>query len=389
MNILIISYNSFPDGDAGSLRQYSFGKLLSHIGHTIFFVGMGDTACHEISDYRGFKYTSLRVNQNKPSFRRRLENYFGYKLRLENFIKQYSFNNRIECILVVDIPLNALLFIKSLARKNHIMLIHDSVEWYSSEQFKLRRFAPSYILKDLNNRFFIDGNFKVIAISKYLEKHFLERGIETVRIPVIMDIKSLGCDKRTREGKLTILYAGSPGKKDYLKEVIEGISLLDINLIKRIDFRLIGINKNQLVDFWGISQKVLDKLGDSLNTVGRVPRKDVLRNLEEADFTVLMRSENQRYAKAGFPTKVVESLASATPVICNITSDLGDYIRDGENGIIVEGCSAEAFSIAIKRALNIPYEQRKYMYDNARCSAEVFFDYRLYEETIRKLLLNN
>jgi glycosyltransferase involved in cell wall biosynthesis len=386
MNILIISYNSFPDGDAGSLRQYAFGKLLSRMGHTVYFIGMGDTACHEIGDYRGFKYISLRVNQNKAGFISRIENYFGYKLRLKSFIKQYSLNNKIECILVVDIPLNALLFIKRLARKNHIRLIHDSVEWYSYKQFKLRIFAPSYILKDFYNRFFIDKNFKVIAISKYLENHFLERRIKTVRIPVILDINDISCEKRTCEGRLTLLYAGSPGKKDYLKEVIEGIALLNKNIIDTIDFRLIGISKDQLVYMCGVSQQALDKLGNSLNAVGRIPRESVLKNLEEADFTVLMRSPDQRYAKAGFPTKVVESLASGTPVICNITSDLGDYIRDGENGIIVDKCSAESFSIAVTRAQNLTFKQRKSMYENARKCAEEFFDYKLFETELVEIL---
>jgi glycosyltransferase involved in cell wall biosynthesis len=385
MNTLIISYNNFPEGDAGSLRQYTFGKLLSHMGHTVFVIGMGNITCYEISDYRGVKYTSLRINQNKSYFISRLENYFGYKLRLKRFLKQYCLHNKIECLLVVDIPLNALLFIKRLARKNNIMLIHDSVEWYSPEQFKLRKFALPYILKDLYNRFFIDKDFKVIAISKYLEKHYIERGIETARIPVILDIDSISCEKRTCDGKLTILYAGSPGKKDYLKEVIEGIALLNKNIIDIIDLRVIGINKNQLIDMCGVSQQALDKLGNSLNAVGRVPRESVLKNLEEADFTVLMRSPDKRYAKAGFPTKVVESLASGTPVICNITSDLGDYIRDGENGIVVKECSAEALLIAVKSALDLTFEQRKIMYKNARKCAEECFDYRLYTNSIREL----
>lgn len=64
MNILILSYNSFPGGDAGSLREYALGKLLSSIGHTVFFVGMGSIACNEIGYFMGFHYTSLRIVNN-------------------------------------------------------------------------------------------------------------------------------------------------------------------------------------------------------------------------------------------------------------------------------------------------------------------------------------
>jgi hypothetical protein len=60
-NVLVISYNKFPDGDAGSM-EYTFGKLLESMGHKIFFIGMGDTPCYHIGLFKGFEYTSLRIN---------------------------------------------------------------------------------------------------------------------------------------------------------------------------------------------------------------------------------------------------------------------------------------------------------------------------------------
>lgn len=386
MYVLILSYYDFPDGDAGSQREYAIGKLLANMGHTVFFIGMGNLDCYKISEYKGFQYTSLRINQNDSSLIKRLENYFGYKLRLKRLIQKYVSDKKIDYILVVDIPINALFFIKRLAKKNHIRLLHDAVEWYSPEQFKLRQFAPSYILKDLNNRFFIDKNFVVIAISKYLEEHFKSRGIDTVRIPVIMDVESINYHKITRKEKLVILYAGSPGKKDYLKEIIEGLALLDSKAVDRIDFKILGINKKQLVKECGISESTINKLNKNLTILGRVTKEEVLKNLEETDFTVLLRSPTQRYAKAGFPTKVVESLTNGTPVICNITSDLKDYICDGENGIIVDNCSAEAFAASIKRVLDFTFEKRKSMYEKSRKSAEDYFDYRLFKKIFDDML---
>ncbi len=47
-NVLVISYSKFPDGDACSIREYTFGKLLESMGHKIFFIGMGDTPCYHI-----------------------------------------------------------------------------------------------------------------------------------------------------------------------------------------------------------------------------------------------------------------------------------------------------------------------------------------------------
>jgi len=352
------------------------------MGHKVFFIGMGDTPCYDIRMFKGFKYTSLRINQSQTSFRKSLKNYFGFKHRLKQFIIQYIVENKIDIILVVNIPLNALFFIKRFAKKNKIKLIHDSVEWYSPEQFKLKKFAPAYILKDLNNRIFIDKNFKVITISKYLENHFKSRGIETIRIPVIMDVNNLGCEKHTSEDKLTILYAGSPGKKDYLKEVIEGIALLNFDELKKIELRLIGFTLGQMKRELDIDKDVLNKIKSSINILSRVPREIVLKNLMQADFTVLLRSPVQRYAKAGFPTKVVESLASGTPVILNITSDLGDYVKDMEQGLIVAEYSSLAFCDTVRRAIKLTYEQRCEMCLKARKCAEKEFDYNKFEKQL-------
>ena len=63
--------------------------------------------------------------------------------------------------------------------------------------------------------------------------------------------------------------------------------------------------------------------------------------MDNVQFDVLLRYSDLRYTKAGFPTKVVESLASATPVITNITSDLEMYLKDGENSVISEGYTAK------------------------------------------------
>ncbi|MDV2888192.1 hypothetical protein RYX45_23800, partial [Alkalihalophilus pseudofirmus] len=84
------------------------------------------------------------------------------------------------------IPIFSLFYLKLLAKKKGIQLIHDSVEWYSPEEFSLGKFSPSYIINNKYNTKWIDRNFKVVAISEYLKKHYLSRKIRSIRIPVIM-----------------------------------------------------------------------------------------------------------------------------------------------------------------------------------------------------------
>lgn len=379
--MLIISTCKYPNGDAGSVRQHAFAKLYRESGYEVTVVGMGACTNFHLKNNDGIPYVSLRGAQN--NLLAKLKNYFGFKSRLKSFLKSYGNCGYIQ---VVDAPVNALFYLKKYARKHNIRLIHDSVEWYSPEQFKNGRLSLPYILKEKYNTKWIDKQFSVIAISTFLEAHFKSRGINTVRIPVIMDISAMPCEKRTAEDKTVFLYAGSPGKKDYIAEIIKGFAMLPQELLTRAELQLLGISKEQLTTLCGVEENAIGQLGSTLVCLGRVPREEVLNRLAAADFTVLLRSETQRYAKAGFPTKVVESLSTATPVITNLTSDLGLYLKDGYNSIIAEDCSSAAFSKALDKAISLSSEEKKLMYTNARKTSEDYFDYRLYNQKISELL---
>ena len=87
------------------------------------------------------------------------------KCIIEKIEKQYGM---ISILHIVDIPVNAISFIKKYAATYKCNLIHDSVEWYSPCQFRRGKFSSGYLQKDLLNRVIIDEKFKVIAISNYL-----------------------------------------------------------------------------------------------------------------------------------------------------------------------------------------------------------------------------
>jgi glycosyltransferase involved in cell wall biosynthesis len=118
---------------------------------------------------------------------------------------------------------------------------------------------------------------------------------------------------------------------------------------------------------------------------GRVPHESVPQYLAAADFSVLLRRP-ERYAMAGFPTKVVESLATGTPVIVNHTSDLSEYIRDGKEGIVVDGYSAEGLAAALERAASLGQSDRSRMRLAAQRRALVSFDYTQYVDAIREFI---
>lgn len=382
MEILIITYARFPEGDAESVRLHTIGKLLRDIGHSVTYVGMGIDNYLEKLEYDGFPYTSLR--KGSISKLSKLYYYFNYNKRLKRYLLSYLSKYKLDAILFADLSPITINMLKKICKKRDVQLITDSVEWYSPEQFKYGSLSPSMILKNIENKYTIDKTIKVIAISSYLYSHFKDKGCTCVRIPVILDVKNMPYEKNIDFEKLNILYAGSPGKKDYVEEMLRGVLLLDEKDLNKLKFELAGVSLNDIQSLFTLEELSIFK--KYVSFLGRIDRCAVIKKLSEADFTVLLRSPYQRYAKAGFPTKVVESLATATPVVLNLTSDLGNYIHDMQEGLIVDNCSPEAFSKTIIRALSLSNNQKNIMKYNARKCAETNFDYRRYYDKVSGLL---
>ncbi len=378
--VLLVTTDRYPNGDAGAVRTHTFAKMLQSLNFETTVVGMGDTTHFEFKEEDGVSYISFRFSASGIVSRIKGRLLFHKNLKHILFKKDTFW----DAIIVSSVPVKTLNFLKNYAKKHRVPLLNDCVEWYSPEQFSIGRLHPTYIANDRWNRKHIDKSVRVISISSYLEKYFYSKGFITTRIPVVMDMSDISYDKNIDPQKIVFAYAGSPGKKDYLHVVLKGFA--SAQSAAMYELRLIGITKDQLITQCGVDPESIEKLGDRLYCMGRIPRLQVLMELKKADFTILMRSQVQRYAKAGFPTKFVESLATATPVIANSTSDLKMYLKHGENGYIVKDETSEALAQVLSQAMTLSYKERSEMQKAARETAEKYFDYHLYLNNIESLI---
>lgn len=379
--LLIVTGDRFPNGDAGAVRTDCLAHIFEEIGYEVRVIGFGNSTRKEWHMAGSIRYYSLR-SEKQDRIHRAFDRVFSF-LRVKLLLRTIP---RPDLILVVSASELTTRFLKQYAAKYKLRLMHDAVEWYSPEEFKRGVHARAYRIKDRFNRKIIDRQFSVIAISTFLEKHFSGRGLRTVRIPAVLDVPSVSAQKHTQKGKTVFVYAGSPGTKDYLHTMIHGISRIDDIAEQPFEFRLIGITEQQLTASAGVSEQAVDALKGKLKCFGRLPREEVLFHLSQADYTVLLRPSELRYARAGFPTKIAESFATATPAVVNLSSDLGLYLKDGENCILSSDCTEEAFAEAFLKALSANYEDRCRMQQAARQTAEQSFDYRRYVSAIRSLL---
>lgn len=372
--MIIFTADKYPDGDAGSVRTHTLTKLASMQGFAPVVIGMGESTNGQYRTADGITYCSLRFNSRCLVARTA-----GRLLYPERAAKRLKTVNPAEIAAVMYVGGGKRLLdtLKKYAARYDIPLLHDSVEWYSPSEFKKGTRDPFYLRNQALNERWIDSAVRVIAISSYLEKYFAAKKIPVVRIPAIMDVLEMPYQCDAPDGrKIKLIYAGSPGSKDRLCELVDALAMLSEDRRSRIDLRIIGMNEETYREAYDAVS--LDQVGDCVRFEGRKSRAETLRAVRESDFAFLLRPSEERYAKAGFPTKVVESLSSGTAMLCNLTSDLGMYLKDGENSVLIRDCSAEACADALNRLLSYSPLQIAQMKAEARKTAEKYFDWRLY-----------
>ena len=374
---IIVTGNKYPEEDAGAVRQHSFAKMLKAIGLEPIVIGIGQSTNFKQEIYDGIKYYSLRYAKNNKILRawgriRFCDNAMRILTKIDP--------NSIKGILIVSGDKKTFTKIKQYANQHTIQLYHDSVEWYSPSEFKKGERDRSYQLNNLINSKIIDKSFKVISISTYLEKYYSSKNICTIRIPVVLDVENIKPIKNNLKEEIKLVYAGSIGGKDHICEMITAIDHLQKVLDGKFKFYVIGISQKDYIEKYGTFKNNL------VVFLGRLSRREVMEHYENATYSFLLRPENERYAMAGFPTKVVESLSAATPVICNITSDLDQYLIDDENAVIVKECSVEACEKTLMRIIETPKDKKILMQEMARKTALAYFDWRRYVRILAEFI---
>jgi glycosyltransferase involved in cell wall biosynthesis len=268
-------------------------------------------------------------------------------------------------------------------RRNKVPLIADIVEWQNPSQLPGGAFGVSFLNIELSMRYLYPKCNGIISISSYLSEYYRRHGCPVVQIPPTIDFSQMATPDPSRSpisNNLTLIYAGDPGKKDLLQPVLEGINMVDGGR-NRVNLIVLGPSADQIRNLFYQGRQ----LPPSIKVLGRVPQGEVTKLLKNADFSVLLRPK-MRFATAGFPTKVVESMANGVPVIGNITGDLGCYLRDGINSLVCRDHTAEAFAEALDRGLRMSADDLKRLRLAARSDAEHSFDYKYYSEQLLTLL---
>ncbi len=374
--VAIVGRFNFPFGDAASTRVIGIGKILKSIGYDVVYIGKcmrtDDPNCLS-GNYQDFRYFNI---PNKPSLVNRAKQVmFSGKMTIA-ILKEKA----IACDIIIYYG-NSATYLQPLlkyVKKNNIKLITDIVEWYDPVQINGGKWSPMFWDMNFAIQKLIPKCDGVIAISSFLQKYFIEKGMTTIRIPQLFDLD----DEKWKfdqvssfdQKSLNLLYAGVPAKKDSIDIIIKSVKKI-VDQGHSIKLHLFGPSPEQIQDVLGEERELLKELGQTIVFHGRINQNEIPENLAKADFSVLIRP-NMRYANAGFPTKFVESLAAGLPVIANLTSDIGLYLHENTNGFIVTDNTIEALVKALTKAINLDHTLKSKFKAAAQREAEKSFYYK-------------
>lgn len=330
-NILYVGGFVLPDRNAAAQRVIAIAKGFRELGHQVIFLNYSDQVEKSCwTEYSGFScYDAPKRGMY-------------HHLTDINDVIRIMDEKKITSVVAYNYPAVALNKLINWCHKRRIRCYADATEWYIAQGglvFKvIKTIDTEWRMRLLHKK--MDG---VIAISDYLYRYYKDK-VHTVKIPPTVDINDEKWQVQPIEwpkDKTVFVYAGSPtAQKERLDLILDAAETLrdQYSLIVRV----IGITEEQYVAMYG--KKAPQGCAEFL---GRISHRDVIREVKSADWSIVIR-DNTKVVKAGFPTKVVESIACGTPVIANCFSDISDYLNDRNSNL----CNIESISLAVHEACN-------------------------------------
>jgi glycosyltransferase involved in cell wall biosynthesis len=377
MNIVFICDGfTFPEGDASTNRVHSYAKGFIENGfdvHVICFANLynspGDGVINGINYYHPFgirkrnRYFIVRTSQKILKYFRTLA-----------LILRINKKDKISAITVYTILFGTHMFSWFLSRITGARLVKEISEHPMKQFFKKGAFLRKIgLLKLRTELFFTDGIF---CISKFLVEFFRTHGFDERRliiIPSTVEPERFVNNHHLspRPYKYIGYFGGLTFERDNINVLVEAFA--------RISDRYPGMNL-VLGGFCNPEERMrLEKLISDLGIKPKVellkylPREEIIQYIIHSDILVMVRGKGLE-SQASFPSKLIEYLATAKPVITVDVGEIRDYLNDGVNAFLVEAGNSRALAEKIDFVLS-EHEGALKVGQNGRQLTSTVFNY--------------
>lgn len=374
--VLFTVSDSFPYGAAYAARTRALCKLFQSIGY--------ETAV--LCDYPSKGYTTKEYGEiftisDEPycGFSKLVRLPLDYQKKMKDILQRDKYD-----YIVARSMFDRFDGILKIAKTCKIPIILESCEWYDVKGFARGKYDIRYrqfqhCFQHSYNK--VDG---VIAISRLLEKHYLDENINTIRIPGIHEVERLPYNiERDISSSISFIFAGAIyGGKEMFEDFIVALSKIDYSYKLNIYGPKMDEVETGLTDN---GKECLHRISKNVKFWGKIPQKEMAKVCSENDFGVFFRPD-RRSSHAGFPTKLGEYLAGGTPVITNDTGDIATVLKDNENGFLVNDCCVDNIKEVLNKCFALNHETYIKMRSSARRTAEEKLDFSVYADSLCSFL---
>ena len=346
-DFIVLGAFRYPAGDASANRMLTLAQLAVAAGRRPLVLNDHPALATDPNDgvgtYAGIDY--LCVGEGNRGRLYRLMSRLSRAHRLRRIVEVACATATQRVVMTVPPGLFNVGLHLEHQRALGITVVSDIVERHDPDQFPRGRLDPVFLRHRWTSWLAARLSDGCIVISTELERQ-LDTRRTVLRLPALGDPTEFAPPTpRGTSRPLTLLYAGNPLNKDQLGTLID-VLLEEGKGGRAVELRLAGPDATSLSQSADVGEDRARRFGTIIRPLGRLSRDRLKHELGFADFTVLFRPD-RGYARAGFPSKVPESLAAGTPVICNLSSDLALYLADGENAVI---CRSDPSTGEVARA---------------------------------------
>lgn len=366
---------SAPKFNAAGKRVYGNSKILYELGYKVICIGNGTDSK---SEYDNITFYSIEKNVN----------FIKVFKNIKKIIEVEKESNECTIILYGSLSVSLLSYLLLMySKKNKYKILSDCPDWLNNKSNNIlfniiKKIDYEFEKRIINKK--VDG---VILISDYLKKYYNKQ--RTVVIPPLNLFNENKINKRVNK-KTKFIYAGIPFRlnqknispsqmKDRLDLIIELFSSV-YKVDNNFELDIYGITEEQYLYAVSAHSEIINK---NIKFYGLIENDKVVKNIEKADFTILLRDKTKE-TMSGFSTKIAESLSLFTPVITNDTSDINKYIKNGENGFILDISNKD---LCVKKLLEIlNLNEKKLVEMREYCKDNQCFYYRNYIDKMKKII---
>lgn len=323
-DIIIISYESFPQGKAASNRILSYSVPLAHKGNSVLLLTFSGPSY-------GNKLNSEKVGTiddvvdyvwtDNPYYSKRsflpIRSFLALKRRFV-LILDLLFKYKAKTYLQVNRSSSLSLILRLLSKARGSGFYREISETFENDKLVLRKWARHFVCR------FTDG---VIVISPGIREYFKEIKDDShfFFLPVLVDLRKFETKRTETENPYFFYCSGGVLKRDGFIDSLKAFLLFHK---KYENYKLkcaFPFEKSDSVHVEALS--IIREHEDCMEWLGSIPTNDIPWYLANADALLVTPSED--YLTKGFPTKLGEYFASSTPVICTSIDSLKNSLKPG------------------------------------------------------------